>query len=282
MGRSIRSITVQSNSADPTSVTATEGRGLSASDDPEATTALTSPPARDGVSVAEIHAELHDSILRGEIAPGTRTTQVRLARQLGVGRNPVREALRILQCEGLAILEPNHRVQIAELSGDDAEGLYVMRIALETTAARITVPLLQSADIAELEGLLAQHEHYLRVADRLSVRVPHRAFHQRLVGGVHDRVSQTIGELFDHAERYRTFYGGSMEDVREIHHREHRAILDAATARDADATVDQLARHYARAAIRVFKAIDPTHDPSKLRTVLRSLSPSAGSVLDEN
>src|ERR671923_2666709 len=95
---------------------------------------------RDGQNVAAVHEQLRDAILRGEIPAGEATSQVTLARQLDVGRTPLREALRMLQREGLVISEPNRRVRVAELSSDDAEELYVMRIALEAGPNPETVP----------------------------------------------------------------------------------------------------------------------------------------------
>src|SRR5213079_2359537 len=120
---------------------------------------------RDGQHVAVVHERLRDAILRGEIEAGATTSQTALAKQLDAGRTPLREALRMLQREGLVVSEPNRRVRIAELSSDDAEELYVMRIALEAVAVRITVPRLLSADVAELEGLLAQMTHFFNVHD---------------------------------------------------------------------------------------------------------------------
>jgi GntR family transcriptional regulator, rspAB operon transcriptional repressor len=115
--------------------------------------------SRDGQNVAHIHARLREAILSGDMAAGEVTTQVALGESLGAGRTPIREALRLLQREGLVIAEPNRRVRVAELSADDAESLYVSRIALEVVALRITVPALRSPDFAELEGLMAQMEH---------------------------------------------------------------------------------------------------------------------------
>jgi DNA-binding GntR family transcriptional regulator len=90
-----------------------------------------STSARDGLNVAVVHDQLRQAILRGDVPPGPATSQLVLARELGVGRTPLREALRMLQSEGLVISEPNRRVRIAELSIADAEELYVMRILLE-------------------------------------------------------------------------------------------------------------------------------------------------------
>jgi DNA-binding GntR family transcriptional regulator len=243
---------------------------------------MAEPPAppRAGTSVAAIHQALRDAILQGEIAAGERTTQVHLAQQLGVGRNPMREALRVLQREGLVEAEPNQRVRIAGLSVDDAEDLYVMRIALEVTAIRATVPRLDRAELAELEGLMAQMEHFQRHEDRRGLRLPHRAFHMALVSRVGSRMRDSIGELFDHAERYRLVFGGPTTSDWELRRAEHRALLDAASGEDADAAAVQLALHYTRTAVRIFAAMDPTHDPVNLRVALASVAPGALSALD--
>src|ERR1700716_2347831 len=143
---------------------------------------------RDGQHVAAVHERLRAAILRGEIPAGETTSQVTLARDLEVGRTPLREALRMLQREGLVISEPNRRVRVAELSGDDAEELYIMRISLEAVAIRITVPNLISDDFAELEGYMAQMDHYMKVGDQPGMRAPHRAFHHLFVAAAGSRV----------------------------------------------------------------------------------------------
>jgi DNA-binding GntR family transcriptional regulator len=235
---------------------------------------------RDGQGVATVHERLRAAILQGTIPAGETRTQLELARDLGVGRTPLREALRLLQREGLVVSVPNRRVRIAELSGSDAEELYLMRIALEAMAIRITVPALTSADLAELEGLMAQMDHYQRIDDRPGLLVPHRAFHLRLVAGAGPRITTAIEQLFDHAERYRLAFGAPTRDGWDQRRAEHRAILDAAGAGDAELAARLLAAHYAQTAVRVFAGIDPAHDLARLRTALASVAPGAESVLD--
>src|SRR5580765_593543 len=111
---------------------------------------------RDGQNVTVVHDRLRSAILRGEIPPGEATSQVALAKQLGVSRTPLREALRLLEREGLVISQPNRRVRIAQFSIADLEGVYAMRIALEATGIRATVPTMSDEVFAELEGLMAQ------------------------------------------------------------------------------------------------------------------------------
>lgn len=220
-----------------------------------------------------VHERLRDAILRGEIEAGATTSQAALAEQLGAGRTPLREALRMLQREGLVISEPNRRVRIAELSSDDAEELYIMRIALECVAIRITVPTLTSDDFAALEGYMAQMDHYMKNDDLRGMRTPHLAFHNLLVAGAGPRVSQEIAELFDHAERYRLRWG--MKSVWAQRAAEHRSIVEAAAARDPDLAALRLAEHYARTAALVFDGIDPDHDLARLRTTMQTVAPGS-------
>lgn len=234
---------------------------------------------RDGQHVALVHERLRSAILRGEIPAGTITSQPKLASELGAGRTPLREALRMLQREGLVVSEPNRRVRIAELSSGDAEELYIMRIALEAVAIRLTVPTLTRRDFAELEGLMAQMDHYMRADDRTGMRVPHRAFHQLLVTAAGPRVTETLSQLFDHAERYRLRYGAADRTTWEQRRAEHRAILEAAESGDADLAALRLTEHYARTVALIFAQLDPEHDPMRLHATIQIVAPGAEKAL---
>jgi DNA-binding GntR family transcriptional regulator len=233
----------------------------------------TTPKIRDGESVAAVHDGLRAAILRGELEPGGGVSQAHLARAFGAGRTPLREALRLLQHEGLVVAAPNRRVRIAPLTAADFEGLSIARLALETVAVRITVPNLTPADVAALEGHLAQMNYYQRVGDQPGFRGPHRAFHRTLVAAAGPRVVAAIDDLADHAERYRVRFGafGSRDDGRA----EHRAILDAAAVGDADLAAGRLADHHARTIRLVFDALDRDRDLGRLRATLRAVAPGA-------
>jgi len=235
------------------------------------------PKIRDGQSVAAVYDCLRTAILHGELEPGSSVSQAHLTRAFGSGRTPLREALRILQREGLVIAAPNRRVRIAPLTAEDFEGITIARLALEAVAIRITVPTLASTDVAALEGYMAQMDHYRKVGDQAGFREPHRAFHHTLVAAAGPRVGTEIGELTDHAERYRARFGGlgSWDDRRA----EHRTILDAAASVDAALAADRLAAHYARTILLVFGALDRDHDLGRLRATLRAVAPGAEAAL---
>jgi DNA-binding GntR family transcriptional regulator len=234
---------------------------------------------RDGQNVALVHEQLRTAILAGDIPPGQATSQIVLARELGVGRTPLREALRMLQHEGLVVSQPNRRVRIAELSVVDMEELYVIRISLEAVAARITVPTLTAEDHAELEGLMARMDH---LAESISpaLNAAHRDFHARFVAGAGERPAVMIGQLFDHAERYRRAYVGSVPGHWSQRRNEHRRMVDAAIAGDGDATAEAIAAHYVRTAKIVAKALDPEYRLDRLRTTVATVAPGALSELD--
>jgi DNA-binding GntR family transcriptional regulator len=235
--------------------------------------------SRDGHDVAHVYERLRDAILRGEIPAGATASQVTLSRDFEVGRTPLREAVRLLQREGLVVSEPNRRISISELTSTDFEELYVARLSLEVVAVRITVPALSSQDIAELEGLLAQLEHFERRKDKAGFRAPHREFHMRLVAGAGPRGVTTIGLFFDHAERYRLAFSGDTSERWEERRREHRSIIDAAAEGDGVLAAELLARHYARTCMFVLGAMDPDHDLTRLRTALATVAPGSESSL---
>lgn len=231
--------------------------------------------SRDGQNVQLVHDRLRDAIVRGELAAGQTVSQAMLARQLGleVSRTPLREALRMLQHEGLVLSVPNRRIRIADFSIADVEELYAMRIALEAVAIRATVPVLAPEDFAELEGLMAKMDHYMRAGDLERWGVPHAAFHARFVNAAGPRIKALLAQLFDHGERYRRGYEAIDPTGWPTRRAEHRAMLDAAVAGDAELTARRLAGHYLHTATSVISGLAPDRDTVLLRTAVETVAP---------
>jgi DNA-binding GntR family transcriptional regulator len=161
---------------------------------------------RDRDNVEWVHDELRRRILSGELRAGESFSQVQLAARCGVSRTPLREALRMLQREGLLTSEPNRQVVVTPFSLPDLEQIYSMRAVLEATAVRASVPHMTPEDIADLNGHLARMDYFAAEADYDRWQVPHRAFHLGLAAYAGARFRATISELSDHAERYRRYY----------------------------------------------------------------------------
>lgn len=231
-----------------------------------------------GHSFAAVYEALRDAIVSGALEPGAITTQMALAERFAAGRTPLREALRVLQREGLVVTEPNRRVQITALTATDVLELYLARVPLESEAVLRTVPQLTSRDDAELQGYLAQMDHYGAGRDWAGLREPHRAFHARLYSAAGERLNRLIAELAEHAERYRLAAAADPE-LWQRRQAEHREITAAAARRDAELTSRLLVEHYARTAQLICADLDPHADLSRLAAVMRRVAPGSERVL---
>src|ERR1700694_1369842 len=96
------------------------------------------------------------AILRGQLAPGQVLRQGELANQFGLSRVPVREALRQLETEGLVVSQPHRGAVVVDLSPEDIEEVFLIRITLETTALRLSVSKMTDLDFHKAETVLDQ------------------------------------------------------------------------------------------------------------------------------
>jgi DNA-binding GntR family transcriptional regulator len=106
-------------------------------------------PLRDVVT-----SELRRLILAGELTPGERLVEDRLAERLGVSRNPVREAIRVLEAEGFVEVTPRRGAAVSRLPSEEAEELFDVRMALEGLSARLAARKVTPATTARLRSVL--------------------------------------------------------------------------------------------------------------------------------
>jgi len=90
-------------------------------------------------------------ILNGELNPGDRVVETKLAKELNISQTPVREALRQLQGEGIIMIVPNRGPLVCDLKIEDVFEIYSMRSVLEGLAIRLATQLATDEEIAELE-----------------------------------------------------------------------------------------------------------------------------------
>lgn len=111
-------------------------------------------PIRAGSLVATVHGKVREAILGGGIPAGEPLRDSVLATQMAVSRAPVREALRLLEHSGLVEKAANKPYRVKSFDRGDLDELAVLRIALETTAARVIVA--RRADLSEVRLALAE------------------------------------------------------------------------------------------------------------------------------
>src|SRR5262245_9077955 len=95
---------------------------------------------------------IREAVLSGELQPGERLEQDKLAERFSVSPTPVREALRQLEAEGIVDYNPHRGVRVAEVSLSDVREIYLIRGTLEALATRLAVSYLNSSHILRLNG----------------------------------------------------------------------------------------------------------------------------------
>ncbi|MBI1621671.1 GntR family transcriptional regulator [Aquamicrobium zhengzhouense] len=114
-------------------------------------------PAGAMLSVPEQIADrICTAILSGELKPGQRVAEIPLAQSFNVSRGPVREALRILEHEGLVTFSPRRGAQVTELTPEEVEQLFDIRAALSALAAQSAARQISAEELALLGKITAQ------------------------------------------------------------------------------------------------------------------------------
>ncbi len=123
---------------------------------------------------------LRQSIITGTIPPNTRLTEQDLSRQISVSRGSLREALRILESEGLVVDIPRHGFYVVSLSTRDIEEVYSLRLMLELEALRRVMKTFTAQDLDNLQDFLSRMNEAARLGDRYEVVKLDLDFHRYL------------------------------------------------------------------------------------------------------
>lgn len=219
------------------------------------------PEARQ--AIPHVHAYLRECILDGTLIPGTKLSQVSLARQLGVSRTPLREVLRMLQEEGLVEIEPNQRTRVAGLDPQELDDVYASRILLETLALSMTMAAFGSASRKEARRLLAAMRRAAESGDLGAWFAAHADFHRLFTAGAGDSMKRQLQTLADRTIRYiRSYQVSDPRSWQAAGDVEHTSILEALAAGDEPGALVGLAHHLARTALRVLTDCAPGYTPT--------------------
>lgn len=225
----------------------------------------------DGIRYA--YDTLRARILAGDLPAGATLSQVQLADEMGVSRTPLREAVRLLEREGLVYAEPRRRMRVQDVSVEDLEQLFASRILLESFGVRISVPRLDDTSTAELRDdcvdlckALDQHDHAAFIE-------PHRRFRTGLYARAGMRMVAELTELYEHSERYRGLFMRAASEqlaLYELARADYTNMMDAADRRDGNAAAALVAGHLATTALSLIARMKLDHDPELIRAALFS------------
>jgi DNA-binding GntR family transcriptional regulator len=206
--------------------------------------------SKEATTTERIAAYLRAAILSGEIAPGSRIRQEEVAERLGTSRLPVREALRMLETEGLTQLEANKSARVPILDRTELDIVYEMRERIEPLALRLSLPQLstdQEAELHRIQDLIEANDDVVRFLDL------DRRFHLLTYTGCPSaELLSTIERLWNSTQHFRrAFMLRSWADRKWFVNVEHRLLLDAIARRDGVDCERYLAGHIRRTRIQL-------------------------------
>ncbi|ARJ06716.1 GntR family transcriptional regulator [Cnuibacter physcomitrellae] len=213
---------------------------------------MTIDETRENVASHRIADSLRSSILGGELLPGERIRQEDLADRFGASRIPVREALRVLQADGLVTLVANSGAWVSRLTMAECIEAYQIRERVEPLLLRTSMPNLTETDVAALQTMADLMERDDSVD--LFMRTD-REFHLATYAGAPPSMLSTfIRRLWNTTQHYRRAYSQLVRAPSiGVTHMEHHLLVDCIRRQDADDAERVLVMHIQRTRLELQK-----------------------------
>ena len=216
---------------------------------------------RDNVASHRIADSLRTAILGGRYLPGERIRQEDVAARSGASRIPVREALRMLDSEGLVTLVANSGAWVTKLTLRECAETYLIRERLEPLLLRTSMPRLDAAAVERLGWLAgemaagAELDAFMR-ADR--------EFHlSSYAGAASSEMWQIIHRMWNTTQHYRREFTRLAGSGLSVTHLEHRLLVDCIRRQDPDDAERVLVMHIRRTRLELEKHPEIFADPEE-------------------
>lgn len=170
---------------------------------------------------------LRQAILKGELQPGERLMEIKLAERLGVSRTPIREAIRKLELEGLVVMIPRKGAAVANITEKDTKDVLEVRRTLEMFAVEVACDRITPEQLVQLKEAAKGFEASKGSMDLIRIAETDMKFHEIIYEATHnERLVQMLNNLRENMYRYRIEY---LKDPNYYDSlvREHQEILDA-------------------------------------------------------
>jgi len=204
---------------------------------------------------ADAYTKVRAAIVENRYPPGHRLVEQRIAEELGLSRTPVREALRMLQAEGLVVSERNRGAMVRPLSETEVVDLYGLRIRLESYAVEVAT---ERATESELGDLLDAADAFGAVRDDADLNVVHdanRRFHDGILDAArHHRLASMLTRTVDIPLVFRAFQSFGPAEL-ERSDTFHHLIVEAMCRRDGARAAALMGEHIAQGRDAVLDAM---------------------------
>ncbi|MFJ5107511.1 MULTISPECIES: GntR family transcriptional regulator [unclassified Glutamicibacter] len=213
-------------------------------------------PIRPKVSLTEqVTTMIRAAIISGEMTPGEHYSAIGISEKLGVSRTPVREALQLLEKEGIVTVAKNRGVRVNQISLEDIVEVFQLRLAIEPPAAALGVRNASESDIARLKDL---HQRMLEIGETGDGRATLEAdkeFHLYLLGlAKNSKLEDVAGELRNlvlaHGQTTVPFARSSQDLAGD-----RDEIMQAILAKDPKAAAEAVRGHVRRTAQMLVRSV---------------------------
>ena len=180
-----------------------------------------------------VRKAVEEKIIYGELMPGSRLFEEELVEQFDISRSPIREALKILEHDGLVVIEPRRGARVAQLSISDLDEVYATRVALESLAAA------QAAEHCGEDEKERLYEDLSGLENAFATELPQKFFKANvaITNSIHEisrnkTLARLLRSIAKQSFRYR-YLAYSMEpDLMKISVGSNRTLVEAIVAND--------------------------------------------------
>ncbi|GAB5491686.1 MAG: GntR family transcriptional regulator [Phototrophicaceae bacterium] len=182
----------------------------------------------------QVVVQIRQAIIEGQLNPGDHITEKSLTERLQVSRTPIREALILLEREGLVVSITNRGYFVRSFTVQDVDMIFSMRTTLENFAAQCILPDFTKDDENHLIDLIELQRKYINRADFKSVRSTDVAFHQYLMQRAnHPLLQRNWEEISAQIAAVLYIRAEAIPDYDEfLAVKDHHLILDAYVAKN--------------------------------------------------
>ncbi|MCB1336181.1 MAG: GntR family transcriptional regulator [Maritimibacter sp.] len=209
-------------------------------------------------SVADqVFEELRRQVLTLELAPGTKISEVEVAKAMGVSRQPVRDAFYRLSKLGFLLIRPQRATTVTLISSAAVMQARFIRMALELETVRVAATRLGEEDFAALQEILDRQHGAVKAADRSRFHRLDDLFHHEIcaragLGFAWDLISENKG----HMDRVRLLtLSFALDDA----YGDHLRIFEALKANDPDRSAETMRAHLTRIVQQIERTRDANH-----------------------
>jgi DNA-binding GntR family transcriptional regulator len=230
-------------------------------------------------AVDKAYLEIRDGIVRGRYLPGTHLTAEDLAKNSGLSRTPVREAMRRLHAEGLIVFIPYRGAFVARIEENEIRNIYDLRVVLESYAAEAAAKRRTPEQLDKLRAL-AERMHSL-VAHDASAHLEEIAeinndFHKLVVAASHNsRLATALSAVMEVPLALRTFQRYDRSELQRSAN-QHLEIISALDAGDAAWARSIMTSHILSAANTLLKAMQGAAEEIEPDTDVRGAAETVG------